>query len=64
MKYFKPCALLSKLFFLLHCFCAEQFKMDSAPSLEVFVQGQDGWGPGQPDVVGGNPAHSRGIITR
>jgi len=22
-------------------------------------QGQVGWGPGQPDVVGGNPVHSR-----
>ena len=25
------------------------------------VQGQLGWGPGQPDLVAGNPAHGRGI---
>jgi len=25
------------------------------------VQGQVGWGPGQPDLMVGNPAHSRGV---
>ena len=29
-----------------------------APSLEV--QGQVGWGPGQPELLGGSPAHSTG----
>ena len=24
------------------------------------AQGQVGWGPGQPDLVGGSPAHGRG----
>jgi len=24
------------------------------------TQGQVGWGPGQPELGGGNPAHSRG----
>jgi len=24
------------------------------------VEGQAGWGPGQPDVVSGSPAHGRG----
>ena len=28
------------------------------------VQGQVGWGPGQPDLVGGVPAHGRGVGTR
>ena len=27
-------------------------------------QGQIGWGPGQPDLVGGNHAHGRGIESR
>jgi len=31
-----------------------------APSLEV-LDGQAGWGLGQPDLVNGNPAHSRGF---
>ena len=30
-----------------------------APSLEV--QGQVGWGPGQPELVGDSPAHGRGL---
>ena len=30
-----------------------------APSLEA--QGQVGWGPGQPELVGGSPAHGRGL---
>ena len=34
-----------------------------APSLEAF-QGQAGCGSGQPGLVGGNPAHSRGFETR
>ena len=25
------------------------------------IQGQDGWDPGQPNLVGGNPAHRRGV---
>jgi len=25
------------------------------------AQGQLGWGPGQPEPVGGNPAHGRGL---
>jgi len=25
------------------------------------IQGQAGWGPGQPDLVGGSPAHGRGL---
>jgi len=25
------------------------------------IQGQVGWGPGQPDLVCGNPAHGRGL---
>ncbi len=25
------------------------------------VQGQAGWGPGQSELVGGSPAHSRGL---
>ena len=25
------------------------------------VQGQVGWNPGQPDLVGGNPAHCMGL---
>ena len=29
-----------------------------APSLEV--QGQVGWGPGQPELLGGSPAHGAG----
>jgi len=29
-----------------------------APSLEV--QGQVGWGPGQPELLGGSPAHGTG----
>lgn len=28
------------------------------------IQGQVGWGPGQPELVGGNPAHDRGIGIR
>jgi len=27
------------------------------------TQGQAGWGPEQPDLVGGNPAHSTGVGT-
>jgi len=27
------------------------------------VQGQVGWGPGQPELVGGSPAHSRRVGT-
>ena len=27
------------------------------------IQGQAGCGPGQPSLVGGNPAHSRGVET-
>ncbi|GAB0187702.1 mitochondrial enolase superfamily member 1 [Grus japonensis] len=34
------------------------------PSLELFVQGQVGWGFGQPDLVKGVPAHGRGVGTR
>ena len=30
-----------------------------APSLEV--RGQVGWGPGQPELVGGSPAHRTGV---
>lgn len=37
-------------------------------SLEAFVQGLFGWGPGQPDsvtnLVDGNPDHSRGVGTK
>ena len=25
------------------------------------TQGQDGWGSGQPELVGGNPAHTGGL---
>ena len=25
------------------------------------IQGWVGWDPGQPDIVGGNPAHSKGL---
>ena len=25
------------------------------------IQGQAGWGPGQPELVGGSPAHGRGL---
>jgi len=28
------------------------------------IRGQVGCGPGHPDLVGGNPAHSRGVATR
>ena len=28
------------------------------------MQGWVEWGPGQPDQLGGNPAHSRGVETR
>jgi len=28
------------------------------------VQGQVGWGLGQPDLMGGNPAHGREVGTR
>jgi len=28
------------------------------------TQGQVGWDPGQPELVGGSPAHSRGVVTR
>jgi len=34
----------------------------NVPSLKVF-QGQVGWGPGQPGLVGSSPAHSRGVET-
>jgi len=27
----------------------------------VGVESQVGWGPGQPDLVGGSPAHGRGL---
>jgi len=27
------------------------------------VQGQVGWGPGQPAVIGGSPAHGSGVRT-
>jgi len=30
-----------------------------APSLDA--QGQGGWGPGYPELVGGSPAHGRGL---
>jgi len=26
------------------------------------TQGQVGWGPGQPELVGGSPAHGRGLV--
>jgi len=28
------------------------------------IQDQVGWGPERPDLVDGNPAHSRGVETR
>ena len=28
------------------------------------IQGQVGWGPGQPDLVAGNPAYGRAVGTR
>jgi len=28
------------------------------------VQGQVGWGPGQPYILGGSPAHGKGVGTR
>lgn len=28
------------------------------------VSGQDGWSPGQPHLVGGNPAHGCGVATK
>ena len=28
------------------------------------IQGQVGWDPGQPDLVGDNPAHGRGVGIR
>ena len=31
------------------------------PGAVVPHQGQVEWGPGQPDVVGGQPAHGRGL---
>ena len=35
-----------------------------APSLDTRVQGQAGCGSGQPGLVVGDPAHSRGVETR
>ena len=35
-----------------------------ALSLEAFIQGQAGCGSGQPGLVVGDPAHSRGVETR
>ena len=35
-----------------------------APSLDPRVQGQAGCGSGQPGLVVGDPAHSRGVDTR
>lgn len=31
------------------------------PSLEVYNQGQVGWSPRQPHLMGGSPAHSKGL---
>ena len=35
-----------------------------APSLEASIQGQAGCGSGQPGLLFGDPAHSRGVETR
>ena len=32
-----------------------------APSIPGGVQGQVGWGPGQPELVRGSPAHGKGL---
>ena len=39
-------------------------QLNEFPELKIakgLGQGQVGWGPGQPDPVGGNSAHDRGL---
>ena len=43
-----------------HCFQRSCFQNCVYPIPGGF-QGQVGWGPGQPDLVGGSPAHGRGL---
>ena len=31
------------------------------PAIPEGIQDQIGWGPGQPDLVGSNPVHKRGV---
>ena len=55
--------------FVCFCFCSECGEVQVAQRSYGYpipggVQGQVGWGLGQPELVGGSPAHSNGFGTR